>query len=50
VALALGGLILQWRHLCPIVKRIWTSSYGLYSGKLVILMLARFYALTDMKG
>ena len=32
VALTLAGLVLQWLHLCPIVKRIWTSSYTLYSG------------------
>jgi heparan-alpha-glucosaminide N-acetyltransferase len=50
VALALAGLIFQWLHICPIVKRIWTSSYTLYSGGLVILMLAGFYALIEWKG
>ncbi len=50
VALALGGLILQWLHICPIVKRIWTSSYTLYSGGLVILMLAAFYAMIEIRG
>jgi heparan-alpha-glucosaminide N-acetyltransferase len=50
VALALAGLILQWLHLCPIVKRIWTSSYTLYSGGLVILMLAAVHWLTELKG
>ncbi len=50
VALALAGLVLQWLHICPIVKRIWTSSYTLYSGGLVILMLAGFYAVMDVKG
>ena len=45
MALALAGLLLQWLHICPIVKRIWTSSYTLYSGGLVVLMLAGFYAL-----
>jgi predicted acyltransferase len=49
VGLALAGLILQWAGICPIVKRIWTSSYTLYSGGLVILMLAGFYALIDWK-
>ncbi|MGC2473555.1 MAG: DUF5009 domain-containing protein [Candidatus Sulfotelmatobacter sp.] len=44
------GLICQWAGICPIVKRVWTSSYTLYSGGLVILMLAGFYALTDWKG
>jgi heparan-alpha-glucosaminide N-acetyltransferase len=50
VALALAGLLLQWLHVCPIVKRIWTSSYTLYSGGLVVLMLAAFYALIEWKG
>ncbi len=50
VALALSGLILQWAGICPIVKRIWTSSFTLYSGGLVVLMLAGFYALIDWKG
>jgi predicted acyltransferase len=50
VALTLAGLIFQWLHICPIVKRIWTSSYTLYSGGLVVLLLAGFYALIDLKG
>ena len=50
VALTLAGLIFQWLHINPIVKRIWTSSYTLYSGGLVILILAAFYALIDWKG
>jgi predicted acyltransferase len=50
VALTFAGLVLQWLHVCPIVKRIWTSSYTLYSGGLVILMLAGFYALIEWKG
>ena len=43
VALTLGGLVLQWLELCPIVKRIWTSAYTLYSGGLILLILAGFY-------
>jgi heparan-alpha-glucosaminide N-acetyltransferase len=50
VGLVLAGLVFQWAGICPIVKRVWTSSYTLYSGGLVILMLAGFYALTDWKG
>ena len=50
VALTVAGLVLQWLHICPIVKRIWTSSYTLYSGGLVVLMLAAFYALIEWKG
>jgi predicted acyltransferase len=48
--LVLAGLVLQWLGLCPIVKRIWTSSYTLYSGGLVILLLAAFYSLMEVKG
>jgi predicted acyltransferase len=50
VALVLLGLLCQWVGICPIVKRVWTSSYTLYSGGLVVLMLAGFYALLDWKG
>lgn len=50
VTLALAGLLLQWLHICPIVKRIWTSSYTLYSGGLVVLMLAALYAVIESIG
>src|SRR3984885_8062921 len=50
VALVLLGLICQWTGICPIVKRVWTSSYTLYSGGLVVLILAGFYALIELKG
>ena len=50
VALTLAGLILQWLHINPIIKRIWTSSYTLYSGGLVVLLLAGFYAVIELKG
>jgi heparan-alpha-glucosaminide N-acetyltransferase len=49
-ALLLLGLVCQWAGICPIVKRVWTSSYTLYSGGLVVLILAGFYALLDWKG
>ena len=41
---------IQWAGICPIVKRVWTSSYTLYSGGWVLLILAGFYALIDLKG
>jgi heparan-alpha-glucosaminide N-acetyltransferase len=50
VALTFAGLVLQWLGICPIVKRIWTSSYTLYSGGLILLILAGFYALIEWKG
>jgi predicted acyltransferase len=48
--LTIAGLALQWLHVVPIVKRIWTPSYTLYSGGLVFLMLAAFYAAIELKG
>jgi heparan-alpha-glucosaminide N-acetyltransferase len=50
VALLLLGLIFQWAGICPIVKRVWTSSYTLHSGGWVLLILAAFYALIEWKG
>jgi heparan-alpha-glucosaminide N-acetyltransferase len=50
VGLLLLGLALQWAGVCPIVKRVWTSSYTLYSGGWVLLILAGFYALIDWRG
>ena len=50
IALTFAGLVFQWLGICPIVKRIWTSSYTLYSGGLVVLILAGFYAFMDWKG
>ena len=50
IALTIAGLLFQWLGICPIVKRIWTSSYTLYSGGLVVLILAGFYALLDWQA
>jgi heparan-alpha-glucosaminide N-acetyltransferase len=48
--LLLLGLVCQWVGICPIVKRVWTSSYTLYSGGCVVLILAGFYTLIEWKG
>jgi predicted acyltransferase len=50
LGLILLGLIFQWAGICPIVKRVWTSSYTLYSGGWVLLILSAFYASMDWKG
>jgi predicted acyltransferase len=50
VVLTLGGLALDWLEICPIVKRIWTSSYTLFSGGLVVAILAVFYGVLEIKG
>jgi heparan-alpha-glucosaminide N-acetyltransferase len=49
-ALTVTGLLLQWLHVSPIVKRIWTPAYTLYSGGLILLMLAVFHAAIEWKG
>ena len=48
--LTLLGLLCQWLGICPIVKRIWTPAWTLYSGGLVILILAGLYAAMEWKG
>ena len=40
--------VLAHHTVCPIVKRIWTPSWTLFSGGYVIWMLAGFYFLFDM--
>jgi len=54
--LLLGGLILvaagtvAGATVCPIVKRIWTPSWVLYSGGFVMWLLAAFYWVVDVLG
>jgi heparan-alpha-glucosaminide N-acetyltransferase len=42
------GWLLGALGLCPVVKRIWTPSWTLFSGGWCFLLLAAFYALLDM--
>jgi predicted acyltransferase len=48
VCLALG--LAAGEFVCPIVKRIWTPSWALYSSGWTFLMLAGFYWVIDMQG
>ena len=54
VLAGVAGLVLgkavELAGLCPIVKRIWTPSWALFSGGLVTLLLAGFVALIDWRG
>jgi predicted acyltransferase len=53
VAGAIGiaaGLLLHFAGVCPIVKRIWTPSWTLFSGGLCFLFLALFSWLVDVLG
>lgn len=44
------GLAANWLGLCPVVKRIWTPSWTLFSGGLCLLLLAGFYGVIDLWG
>ena len=44
------GLVLHLLGICPIVKRIWTPSWTLYSAGWVALMLAASYYVIDVRG
>jgi predicted acyltransferase len=44
-----AGLLLHFAGICPIVKRIWTPSWTLFSGGLCFLFLAAFYWATELK-
>jgi predicted acyltransferase len=44
-----AGLALHFAGICPIVKRIWTPSWTLFSGGLCFLFLAAFYWATEVK-
>jgi predicted acyltransferase len=49
VALLLSGALLGWLGICPVVKRIWTPSWTLFSGGWCFLFLAGFYYLLDAR-
>ncbi len=44
------GLVLHALGICPIVKRIWTPSWTLFSGGWVVLFLAAYYYALDLAG
>jgi len=44
------GLAIDYAGLCPIVKRIWTPSFAIYSGGWCFLLLAAFYGVIDVAG
>lgn len=50
----LAGLALGWGlgvlGVCPVVKRIWTPSWVLFSGGWCLLILAAFHAVCDVAG
>lgn len=44
------GLLLHYTGICPVVKRIWTPAWTLFSGGICFLFLAAFSWIIDMKG
>lgn len=42
-----AGILLHVCGICPIVKRIWTPSWTIFSGGWCMLLMAGFYALLD---
>jgi predicted acyltransferase len=49
--IALGvGYLLDIYDICPVVKRIWTPSWAIYSTGWTLLMLAAFYLVVDVAG
>ena len=49
IGLAAGSL-LHFTGICPVVKRIWTPSWTLFSGGICFLFLAAFSWIVDVKG
>jgi predicted acyltransferase len=45
-----SGLLLHFARICPIVKRIWTPSWTLFSGGICFLFLAAFCWFIEMRG
>ncbi len=45
-----SGTILGALGICPVVKRIWTPGWVLFSGGWCFLLLAAFYTVIDLKG
>jgi predicted acyltransferase len=44
------GLVLHLANICPLVKRIWTPTWTIFSGGACFLLLALFYWTIDMKA
>ncbi|HWE84225.1 MAG TPA: hypothetical protein VG267_04730 [Terracidiphilus sp.] len=49
-ALIAVGCLLHFTGICPIVKRIWTPSWTLFSGGVCFLFLTAFSWIIDVKG
>lgn len=45
-----AGWLLHYTGTCPIVKKIWTPAWTLYSGGWCFLLMAAFYFVIDLQG
>jgi predicted acyltransferase len=45
-----AGLVLHFTGICPVVKRIWTPGWTLFSGGVCFLFTAAFSWVIDVKG
>lgn len=45
-----AGLVLHFTGICPVVKRIWTPAWTLFSGGACFLLLAAFCWVIEIKG
>src|ERR1019366_6368003 len=45
-----AGLLLHFTRICPVVKRIWTPGWTLFSGGACFLLVAAFSWVTEIKG
>src|SRR6202012_4956022 len=50
VGLMPAGLVVHFTGVCPIVKRIWTPAWTLWSGGVCFAFLAAFSWIIDVKG
>ena len=50
IALLFVGWLWNISGLCPMVKRIWTPSFAIFSAGWSLLLLAAFYAVIEMRG
>ncbi|QHT71843.1 DUF5009 domain-containing protein [Rhodocytophaga rosea] len=50
VALLILGVLLHISGICPIVKRIWTPAWTIFSGGWCFILLAGFYGIIDILG
>ncbi len=46
----MAGAALGWLGICPVVKRIWTPGWTLFSGGWCLLLMAGFYLVIDLRG